>query len=334
MRILVTGGAGFMGSNFIHYLLKKYPEYEIINLDKLTYAGNLDNLRDIENNSSYTFIKGDIADKNDLEKGVGKGVDVIVNYAAETHVDRSIMDPEAFIKTDVLGTYELLETVREKRAGKLIQISTDEVFGDIKDGEFTENSPFLPNSPYSASKAGGDLMCRAYYKTYKIPVIVTHSCNFYGPYQYPEKLISLFTTNLLEGKKVPLYGDGKNVREWIFTEDHCQAIDLIMHRGLAGEIYNIGTGERYSNMEIVKMLLSLLDLEENRIEFVKDRPGHDLRYAINSKKLREELGWEPQHKLKEGLKETVKWYQNNKEWWNKIKSGKYLEYYKKQYKDR
>jgi dTDP-glucose 4,6-dehydratase len=331
MRFLITGGAGFMGSNFIHYLFKKYPDSEIINLDKITYAGNLENLKDIENNPNYTFVKGDIANKNDVAKGIGKGVDIIINYAAETHVDRSIMDPEAFIKTDVLGTYELLEVVRKKRAKKMIQISTDEVFGDTKTGEFTENSPFLPNSPYSASKAGGDLMCRAYFKTYETPVIVTHSCNFYGPYQYPEKLISLFITNLLEGKKIPLYGNGENVREWIFTEDHCRAVDLIMNQGKEGEVYNIGTGERRSNIEIVKMLLTNLGLGEDKIKYVKDRPGHDFRYAINNSKLREELDWEPQYKLDEGLKKTVEWYQKNKKWWQKIKDGEYLEYYKRQY---
>jgi dTDP-glucose 4,6-dehydratase len=331
MRFLITGGAGFMGSNFIHYLFKKYPDSEIINLDKITYAGNLENLKDIENNPNYTFVKGDIANKNDVAKGIGKGVDIIINYAAETHVDRSIMDPEAFIKTDVLGTYELLEVVRKKRAKKMIQISTDEVFGDTKTGEFTENSPFLPNSPYSASKAGGDLMCRAYFKTYETPVIVTHSCNFYGPYQYPEKLISLFITNLLEGKKTPLYGNGENVREWIFTEDHCRAVDLIMNQGKEGEVYNIGTGERRSNIEIVKMLLTNLGLGEDKIKYVKDRPGHDFRYAINNSKLREELDWEPQYKLDEGLKKTVEWYQKNKKWWQKIKDGEYLEYYKRQY---
>ncbi len=331
MRFLITGGAGFMGSNFIHYLFKKYPDSEIINLDTITYAGNLENLKDIENNPNYTFVKGDIANKNDVAKGIGKGVDIIINYAAETHVDRSIMDPEAFIKTDVLGTYELLEVVRKKRAKKMIQISTDEVFGDTKTGEFTENSPFLPNSPYSASKAGGDLMCRAYFKTYETPVIVTHSCNFYGPYQYPEKLISLFITNLLEGKKTPLYGNGENVREWIFTEDHCRAVDLIMNQGKEGEVYNIGTGERRSNIEIVKMLLTNLGLGEDKIKYVKDRPGHDFRYAINNSKLREELDWEPQYKLDEGLKKTVEWYQKNKKWWQKIKDGEYLEYYKRQY---
>ncbi len=331
MRILITGGAGFMGSNFIHYLLEKYPDYQIVNLDKLTYAGNLENLKDIEGNPNYTFIKGDIAIKEDVKKALGTGMDVIVNYAAETHVDRSIMDPEAFIKTDVLGTYELLEAVKNGQAQKMIQISTDEVFGEIKEGEFFEDSPFLPNSPYSASKAGGDLMCRAYFRTYKTPVIVTHNCNFYGPYQYPEKIISLFITNLLEGKKVPMYGNGKNVREWIFTQDHCRAIDVILHKGEVGEVYNIGTGERQENIEIAETLLDILGMGKEKLEYVKDRPGHDWRYAINSDRLRKELGWKPEYKLEEGLKETVKWYKNNKEWWQKLKSGEYLDYYKRQY---
>ncbi|MEA3273211.1 MAG: dTDP-glucose 4,6-dehydratase [Patescibacteria group bacterium] len=331
MRILITGGAGFMGSNFIHYLLEKYPDYQIVNLDKLTYAGNLENLKDVEDNPNYTFIKGDIAVKEDVKKALGLGADVIVNYAAETHVDRSIMDPEAFIKTDVLGTFELLEAVKDGQAQKMIQISTDEVFGEIKEGEFSEDSPFLPNSPYSASKAGGDLMCRAYFKTYQTPVIVTHSCNFYGAYQYPEKLIPLFVTNLLEGKKVPMYGDGKNVREWIFTKDHCRAIDVILHKGEAGEVYNIGSGDQRENLEIAEMLFDILGLGKEKLEYVKDRPGHDWRYAINSDRLRQKLGWKPEYKLEEGLKETVEWYKNNKDWWQKLKDGKYLDYYKRQY---
>lgn len=329
-----------MGCNFIRYILEKYPKYEVVNLDKLTYAGNLDNLADISDNSQtkkrYAFVKGDIAVKEDvleaLKKANGK-VDAIINYAAETHVDRSIMDPEAFIKTDVLGVYELLEAVRQGRAGKLIQISTDEVFGEIEKGEFSENSPMEPNSPYSASKAGGDLMCRAYWRTYKTRVIVTHSCNFYGPYQYPEKMISLFITNLLEGKKMPVYGKGKNVREWIFTEDHCRAIEMILQKGQAGEVYNIGTGERRKNLEIAKLIASRLGLGPGKemIEFVKDRPGHDTRYALNCEKMRKELGWTPEVKFEEGIEKTIKWYKKNEKWWNKIKSGEFKEYYKKQY---
>ena len=338
MRLLVTGGAGFMGSNFVRYILEKYPDYKVINLDKLTYAGNLENLADIDKDPKkkerYQFVKGDIAKKEDLEKALaaaGGKVDVIVNYAAETHVDQSIMNPKVFIEANVLGVQELLEMVKSGKAKKMIQISTDEVFGEIEDGEFTERSPFEPNSPYSASKAGGDLMCRAYWKTFETPVIVTHSCNFFGPYQYPEKLISLFVTNLIEGKKVPLYGKGENVREWIFTEDHCRAVDVILHKGEPGEVYNIGTGQRKKNIEIAKLILEGLDKGEEMIEYVKDRPGHDLRYAVDFSKLQQELGWEPKVKFEDGIKRTIEWYKKNEAWWKKIKSGEYLEYYKKQY---
>ncbi|MBI4281346.1 dTDP-glucose 4,6-dehydratase, partial [Candidatus Uhrbacteria bacterium] len=300
MKILVTGGAGFMGSNFIRYMLLAYSEYEIVNLDKLTYAGNLTNLKDVDRNPRYSFIQGDIADEKVVAEAV-KGVDVIVNYAAETHVDRSILDPKAFIVTDVLGTYTLLEAVRTYNVPRAIQISTDEVFGSIVDGEFSETSSFEPNSPYAASKAGGDHLCRAYVKTYNAPVIVTHSCNFFGPYQYPEKMLPLFITNLLEGKTVPLYGDGQNIREWIYTEDHCRAIDLILHKGKIGDVYNIGTGDRFTNSELTTMVLTALGKGEEMIERVKDRLGHDRRYAIDSAKLRTELGWKPQYTFNEAL---------------------------------
>ncbi|KKS26453.1 MAG: dTDP-glucose 4,6-dehydratase [Parcubacteria group bacterium GW2011_GWA2_42_11] len=333
MKILITGGAGFMGSNIIHYLLEKYPDYEIINLDKLTYAGNLDNLKDVEKNPQYKFIKGDIAKSDDVKKAIGSGVDLIINYAAETHVDRSILEPDAFIKTDIFGTYNLLEAVRAGLAKKMVQISTDEVFGMVHEmgDEFTEESKFDPSSPYSASKAGGDHLCSAYFKTYGTPVIVTHSCNFYGPNQYPEKLIPLAITNLIEGKKVPVYGAGDQFREWIFTADHCRAVDLIAHNGKVGEIYNIGTRERRKNIETVKIILDSLDKDESGIEYVKDRPGHDFGYAVNPDKLINELGWQPQIDFENGLRETVAWYRNNEAWWKKIKSGEYLEYYKKQY---
>lgn len=333
MRLLITGGAGFMGSNFIRYILQKYPDYSVINLDKLTYAGNLDNLRDVENNSNYKFIKGDIAKEEDVEKALAGGVDAIVNFAAETHVDRSILEPKAFLETDIFGTYILLEAVRAGKAVKMIQISTDEVFGMVHDveEEFTEESRFDPSSPYSASKAGGDLLCSAYYRTYETPVIVTHSCNFYGPYQYPEKLISLFITNLLEDKKIPLYGEGKQFREWIYPDDYCNAIDIILHKGKIGEVYNIGTGERRQNIEIAGIILEALGKDKSYIEYVKDRPGHDFGYSVNHSKLTNELGWEPQINLKEGIRKTVEWYKANVDWWKKIKSGEYLEYYKKQY---
>ena len=329
MKILITGGAGFMGSNAVKYFLRNYPDVQIVNLDKLTYAGNLENLKDVENNPRYNFIKGDIADEKIVDEAA-KDVDVIINYAAETHVDRSILGPKAFITTDVLGTYALLEAAKKYNIKKYIQISTDEVFGSINDGKFTEESPFEPNSPYAASKAGGDHLCRAYFKTYGVPVIVTHSCNFFGPYQYPEKLIPLFITNLLEGKKVPVYGDGQQVREWIFAKDHCRAIDTILQKGVIGEVYNIGAGSEVSNIEITKILLKELGKDESFINYVKDRPGHDRRYAIDSSKLRA-LGWQPKTNFENGIKQTVSWYKDNEQWWKRIKSGEYLEYYKKQY---
>jgi len=332
MKLLITGGAGFMGSNFIHYILNKYSDYQVINLDKLTYAGNLENLKDIENNSNYKFVRGDITDKDLVNKIFKENqINAIINYAAETHVDRSILEPDAFIKTDVFGTHTLLEAIRQFGVDKYIQISTDEVFGSIDRGEFYENSAFEPNSPYAASKAGADHLCRAYYKTYGLPIIVTHSCNFFGPNQYPEKLIPLFITNLLENKKVPVYGKGEQIREWIYTQDHCSAIDLILQQGKNGEVYNIGTGQRKKNIEITELLLKLLDKDESNIEYVKDRPGHDFRYALNFEKLKKELGWQPQYNFEEALEKTIDWYKNNSAWWQKIKSGEYLEYYKKQY---
>lgn len=335
MKVLITGGAGFMGSNMVRYLLDKYPDYEVINYDKLTYAGNLENLRDVENNERYTFIQGDIADSSAVNAVFAQyKPDIVVNYAAETHVDRSILDPTAFLMTDILGTYALLEAVKKYGTERFVQISTDEVFGSTDEELFTEESPFMPNSPYSAAKAGGDHLCRAYNITYNTPVIVTHSCNFYGPYQYPEKLFPLFITNLIEEKKVPLYGTGMNVREWIYTEDHCSAVDTIMHKGELGEVYNIGTGNRVTNKEITYMLLEKLGVGEELIEFVKDREGHDHMYAVDSTKLREELGWEPQVSFEEGVEKTIQWYKENEEWWKPLKSGEYMEYYKKQYDHR
>jgi len=319
-----------MGSSFIKYILKTHPDWQVVNLDKLTYAGNLDNLKEVENHKNYKFVKGDIAERGDVEKAIGDGVDKIFNYSAETHVDRSILEPEAFIKTDIFGTFTLLEAAREYDVAQYIQISTDEVFGSIEQGLFFEDSPFAPNSPYAASKAGADLLCRSYFKTYNLPVIVTHSCNFYGPNQYPEKLIPLFITNLLENKKIPVYGKGNQVREWIFVEDHCRAIDLIAQKSEAGEVYNIGTGHSKENIETAIFILDELGFGEEMIEYVKDRPGHDFRYALNSEKLRR-LGWDPLLSWEEGLRRTIKWYQENREWWQKIKSGEYLEYYKKQY---
>lgn len=322
-----------MGSNFIKYILKKHSDWHVVNLDKLTYAGNLDNLREAENKPNYKFLKGDIANPLSVEQAIGGGVDVIINYAAETHVDRSIMEPDAFIKTDIFGTYTLLEQARKHNVAQYIQISTDEVYGSIAEGSFTEESPFAPNSPYAASKAGADHLCRAYFKTFNLPIIVTHSCNFFGPNQYPEKLIPLFITNLLENKKVPIYGAGNQVREWIFTEDHCRAVETIMEKGKPGEVYNIGTGYEKKNLQTTRFILQELGFDESMIEYVKDRPGHDFRYSINCEKLRA-LGWRPENGWEEGLRRTISWYRDNREWWEKIKSGEYLKYYRKQYSER
>lgn len=335
MRILVCGGAGFMGSHFIKYILEKYPEYKVVNFDVLTYAGNLQNLKEIETDPRYTFVKGDIADAEAVNRVVEEhAINVIVNYAAETHVDRSIMDPEAFLRTGIFGTRNLLEVTKNKNLQKMVQISTDEVFGSIEQGEFTEESSFAPNSPYAASKAGADLLCRSYFVTYQTPVVVTHSCNYYGSHQYPEKVIPLFITNLLEGKKVPLYGDGKNVREWIHTSDHCRAIDVVLHKALPGSVYNIGTGQEYTNIDLTKLVLVKMNLGEDMIELVKDRAGHDRRYAIDHTKITRELGWEPQVKFEDGILETINWYRDNEWWWKDLKSGAYREYYKAQYQDR
>ncbi len=322
-----------MGSHFIKYILAKYPDYMVVNFDKLTYAGNLENLHEVESNPRYKFVQGDICDRGALEKIVQEfGTNAIINYAAETHVDRSIMDPDAFLRTDVLGTFNLLEVTKKFNLQKMVQVSTDEVYGSIERGSFTEESPFAPNSPYAAAKSGGDHLCRSYFVTYQTPVVVSHSCNFYGTHQYPEKIIPLFITNLLEGKKVPLYGDGKNVREWIHTSDHCRAIDLLLHKAQAGEVYNIGTGHEIENVELTKMILAEMGFGKEMIEPVKDRPGHDRRYAINFKKIKKDLGWKPEKDFKDGLKETISWYRQNESWWKKLKSGEYLDYYRRQYK--
>lgn len=328
MKLLVTGGAGFMGSNFIRYILNKYQDYEVVNFDKLTYAGNLENLKEVENNPRYKFVQGDICDLSAVSEQVGL-VDAIINYAAETHVDRSITDPTSFARTDVLGTLNILLAAREGNK-KVIQISTDEVFGVAKDRGFKESDPFEPNSPYSASKAGADLMCRAFFVTYGLPVIVTHSCNFYGPFMFPEKLIPLAITNLLEGKKVPIYGDGKQIREWIYSQDHCQAVDTVLHYGKSGEVYNIGTGNEKPNIEVIKIILKYLDLKDDMVEFVTDRPGHDVKYSVDFTKLKTELGWEPKHEFERSLNETIDWYKNNESWWKPLKE-KNQEYFQKQY---
>lgn len=328
--ILITGGAGFIGSNFVHYMLEKYPDYRIKTLDKLTYAGNLDNLRDCMDNPRFSFIKGDICDRA-LVKNTCKDVDAIVNFAAETHVDRSILDSESFVRTDVIGTYTLLEEVKELGLSRFVQISTDEVYGSIEKGSFTEESPLKPSSPYSASKAGADMLVYSYWVTHKLPVIITRSSNNYGPYQYPEKLIPLFITNALNDLPLPLYGDGKNVRDWLFVRDNCEAIDTVLHKGGTGEIYNIGGDNERMNIEITNVILELLGKPSSLIKTVEDRKGHDRRYSIDSSKLHR-LGWKPRTSFKKGMEITTQWYVDNRWWWERIKSGEFQKFYKEYYK--
>ena len=316
MRLLVTGGAGFIGSNFIRLILGKYPDYKITNLDKLTYCGNLLNLKDVEANKNYRFVKGDIADPTVVDSLV-KNCDVIVHFAAESHVDRSIKDSSIFIRTNVFGTYVLLEASRKHNVKLFIQISTDEVYGSIQKGAFTETDPLRPNSPYSASKASGDLLARSYFITHQLPVIITRSSNNFGPYQYPEKVIPLFVTNLLQGKKVPLYADGSNVRDWLFVTDNCRAIDAVLHKGKPGEVYNIGAGHEITNLELTHSILKALGKGEESIEYVKDRPGHDKRYALDITKMKG-LGWKPGSDFREALDITINWYKNNQSWWKKL----------------
>jgi dTDP-glucose 4,6-dehydratase len=329
-KYLVTGGAGFIGSNFVHYLLLKNKECQVINLDKLTYAGNLENLSDLKGERRHHFVHGDIADTNCVEEIFKKGVDVVVNFAAETHVDRSIADPSDFIRTDVYGTYVLMEAARKYEVQKFVQISTDEVYGSIESGSFKETDTLMPRNPYSASKAGADRLAYSYWATYQLPVIVTRASNNYGPYQYPEKFIALSLTNLLEGKTMPIYGDGKNIRDWLYVEDHCSALVHLIEHGKNGEVYNVAGGNERENIEVAQEILNYLKLSENSIQFVKDRLGHDRRYSLNSDKLKS-LGWSPRFSFKEALHLTIDWYRDHEDWWKKIKSGEFREYYKKQY---
>jgi dTDP-glucose 4,6-dehydratase len=323
-----------MGSAFIRLMLKKHQGWQIVNLDKVTYAANFDNLKDVATDKRYRFIRGDIADPKAVRAALS-GCNVVINYAAETHVDRSIMDPDAFIKTDIYGTYALLEAARQHAMKKFIQISTDEVYGDVPQGRSIETDMIKPSSPYSASKAGGDMLVLGYHRTYKIPGVVTRASNNYGPHQYPEKVIPLFITNLLEHKKVPVYGQGDQVRDWLYVEDHARAIEVILLKGKPGEIYNIGSdrGKDITNLIVTKSILKLLGQNDEMIDHVTDRPGHDVRYALNCDKLKK-LGWRPEMNFEDGLKNTVQWYKNNERWWKKIKTGEYLEYYRKQYGQR
>jgi len=329
MRLFVTGGAGFIGSNFIQYILKKYPDYKVINLDKLTYAGNLENLKEVENNHRYEFVQGDICDRELVDRLV-KEVDAIIHFAAESHVDRSIKDAGVFVKTNVLGTQILLEAARSNGCKRFHHVSTDEVFGSLgENGYFNENTPYDPRSPYSASKAASDHLVRAYFYTHNLPITISNCSNNYGPYQFPEKLIPLFVTNLIEGKRVPVYGDGLNVRDWLYVEDHCRAIDVILHKGKIGQTYCVGGNCEKTNIEITRKILGLFGVGEEMIKFVSDRKGHDWRYAIDASKIKNELGWVPEYSFEEGMTKTVEWYRNNEKWWENIKSGKYLEYYKR-----
>lgn len=335
MKVMITGGAGFIGSNFVLYMLNKHPDYEIVNVDALTYAGNLENLRSIENDSNYTFVKADIADQATLEPWFIAGVDAVINFAAESHVDRSILNPGIFVQTNIVGTQTLLELSKQYKVSKFIQVSTDEVYGTLGDsGLFTEDTPLAPNSPYSASKAGADLLVRAYHETFGLNVNITRCSNNYGPYQFPEKLIPLMIQNALHDKPLPVYGDGLNVRDWLYVEDHCSAIDLVLHKGREGEVYNVGGSNERNNIQVVKTILEELGKPESLISYVKDRLGHDRRYAIDADKIRNELGWQPQYPYEKGVQQTIRWYLNNKDWMEQVVSGSYQHYYDTQYKER
>jgi len=336
MKILVTGGAGFIGSNFIRYVLSRTEDIEVINLDKLTYAGNLENLKDVEDDPRYIFIKGDIAFESDVREILTAGIDGVINFAAESHVDRSIEDASAFVDTNVKGTHLLLQVAREVGIGRFLQISTDEVYGSLKDDEpsWTETSPILPNSPYSASKAAADMLVRSFFRTYRFPTIITRASNNYGPYQFPEKLIPLMITNALNDLPLPVYGRGENIRDWLYVEDNCEAILRVFRKGREGEVYNTAGSEERGNLNLVRGLLKILGKPESLITFVQDRPGHDWRYSMSSAKIRGELGWEPRRSLEDGLAETVRWYTENTEWWERIKRGDYLHYYERMYGQR
>jgi dTDP-glucose 4,6-dehydratase len=333
LKILVTGGAGFIGSNFVRRMMAKDPALEVIVLDKLTYAGNLENLEEVSNNPRYSFVRGDICNDRDVRSAM-KGCDAVLNFAAETHVDRSIGDPGHFVQTDVYGTYILLEAAKDLGVGRFIQISTDEVYGERMESPADEDAPLMPRNPYAASKAGGDRLAFSYWATYGLPVVITRCSNNYGPHQYPEKLIPLFTTNALENLPVPVYGDGKNVRDWIHVGDHADALELILRadaKTVDGEVFNIAAQNAINVLEITAAILRILDKPASLIRHVTDRQGHDRRYWLSARKLHDRLGWKTRHTFESGIEDTVKWYCANGSWWRKIKSGEFLEYYKKQY---
>ena len=338
-KILVTGGAGFIGGNFVHYMVDKYPNYMIVNLDALTYAGNLETCQPVEGKPNYKFVKGDIADRDFIFDLFEKEkFDIVVNFAAESHVDRSVTDPEIFIKTNVLGTQVLMDASRAYGVERYHQVSTDEVYGDLPldrpDLFFTEETPLHTSSPYSASKASADLLVFAYHRTFGLPITISRCSNNYGPYHFPEKLIPLMISRALNDEQLPVYGNGENVRDWLHVYDHCAAIDLILHKGKVGEVYNVGGHNERTNLEVVKTVLKALNKPESLITYVKDRPGHDLRYAIDPQKLENELGWKPTYNFDTGIQQTIEWYLNNKQWWENIISGEYQNYFEKQYGDR
>src|SRR5206468_532242 len=329
VKLLVTGGCGFIGSNFIRHVLATHAADRVVNLDKLTYAGNPANLADLANDSRYTFVQGDVCDAK-VVRDVIRGVDAVVNFAAESHVDRSLMEPDAFLRTDVFGVFALLEAVKELKIARFLHISTDEVYGSVERGSSRESDPVRPSNPYSASKAGGDLLALAYWHTHRVPVLITRSSNNFGPHQYPEKVIPLFVTNALDDKPLPLYGDGRNVRDWLYVLDNCAGIDLVLRKGGEGEVYNIGGGHEVENIVLTRQILQLTGKPETLIQPVKDRPGHDRRYSVDSKKVHQ-LGWAPRHRFGDALRATVEWYREHESWWRPLKSGEFRAYYERQY---
>jgi dTDP-glucose 4,6-dehydratase len=335
LRILVTGGAGFIGSNYVRWVLQRHPHDQVFVLDKLTYAGNLENLADLEGRPGFHFFQGDICDPEALPRILNQGVDAVVNFAAESHVDRSILDASEFARTNIVGTLNLLQAARKAGISRFLQISTDEVYGSLgATGAFTEESPLAPNSPYAASKASADLLARSFHQTYGFPCLITRCSNNYGPFQFPEKLIPLLVTNALAGMALPIYGDGLYTRDWIHVHDHCSALDRVLHQGRPGEVYNIGARQEKTNLEIVRLVLQVLEKDESLLSFVADRPGHDRRYAIDSAKLEGELGWQPEISFASGMRGTIDWYLKNPAWVDHVRSGAYRNYYDRMYKNR
>jgi dTDP-glucose 4,6-dehydratase len=334
-RLLVTGGAGFIGSNFVHHILARYPDYEVVNLDKLTYAGNLENLADLQDHARYRFVQGDICEAEQVGTLMKSGVDAVVHFAAESHVDRSILGAAEFVRTNVIGTLTLLDAARAAKVPRFVHVSTDEVYGSLgPTGAFSETTPLAPNSPYAASKASSDLLVRSYCHTHDFPAAVTRCSNNYGPYQFPEKLIPLLITNAMTRVPLPIYGDGLYIRDWIHVRDHCAAIDRVLHQGRVGEVYNIGANQEMTNLEIARLIMKAFELPESALTYVKDRPGHDRRYAIDSTKITTELGWRPEISFPDGLAETIAWYRSSSRWIEGVRSGAYLTYYDRMYSNR